>query len=160
MRQGGFAMEWMLMPLKRYAEFSGRSRRKEYWMYFLFLIIVGFVLGLIEGVMGLQQTVAGIYGPLSLLFALATFIPSLAVGIRRLHDTERSGWWILLPILPYALSIAMLFSGNLPMAGIFGFVALGLAIVLLVFMVLDGTKGPNKYGPDPKGGVDADKVFA
>jgi uncharacterized membrane protein YhaH (DUF805 family) len=160
MRQGGFAMEWMLMPLKRYAEFSGRSRRKEYWMYFLFLIIVGFVLGLIEGVMGLQQTVAGLYGPLSLLFALATFIPSLAVGVRRLHDTERSGWWVLLPILPYALSIAMFFSGNLPMAGIFGFVALGLAIVLLVFMVLDGTKGPNKYGPDPKGGVDADKVFA
>jgi uncharacterized membrane protein YhaH (DUF805 family) len=153
-------MEWMLMPLKRYAEFSGRSRRKEYWMYLLLLVIVGFVLGMIEGVMGLQQTVGGVYGPLSAILALATFIPSLAVGVRRLHDTERSGWWMLLPIVPYAVSFAMLFSGNLPMAGIAAMVALGCAIVLLVFMVLDGTKGPNKYGPDPKGGVDADKVFA
>ena len=153
-------MEWMLMPLKRYAEFSGRSRRKEYWMYFLLLIIVGFVLGLIEGVMGLQQTIGGVYGPLSAIFALGTFIPSIAVGVRRLHDTDRTGWWVLLPILPYALSIAMLLSGNLAMAGILAMVALGCAIVLLVFLVLDGTKGPNKYGPDPKGGVDADKVFA
>ena len=158
--KGVNAMEWMLMPLKRYAEFSGRSRRKEYWMYVLLLVIVGVVLGVIEGAMGLQQTVGGIYGPLSLIFVLATFIPSLAVGVRRLHDTERSGWWILLPIVPYALSIFMLFSGSLAMAGILAMVALGLAIVLLVFMVLDGTKGPNKYGPDPKGGVDADKVFA
>ena len=152
-------MEWMLMPLKRYAEFSGRSRRKEYWMYVLGLVIVGFVVGMIEGVLGLAQSV-GPYGPLSAILALATFIPSLAVGVRRLHDTDRTGWWILLPILPYAVSIVMLVSGNLAMAGIAAFVALGLGIVLLVFLVLDGTKGPNKYGPDPKGAVDADKVFA
>jgi len=153
-------MDWMLMPLKRYAEFSGRSRRKEYWMYLLLIVIVGFVLGMIEGVMGLQQSVAGVYGPLSAILALATFIPSLAVGVRRLHDTDRTGWWMLLPILPYAAAFAMLFSGNVAMFGILALVALGCAVVVLVFMVLDGTKGPNKYGPDPKGGVDADKVFA
>jgi uncharacterized membrane protein YhaH (DUF805 family) len=153
-------MDWMLMPLKRYAEFSGRSRRKEYWMYLLLIVIVGFVLGMIEGVMGLQQSVAGVYGPLSAILALVTFIPSLAVGVRRLHDTDRTGWWMLLPILPYAAAFAMLFSGNVAMFGILALVALGCAVVVLVFMVLDGTKGPNKYGPDPKGGVDADKVFA
>ena len=67
---------------------------------------------------------------------------------------------MLLPILPYAAAFAMLFSGNVAMFGILALVALGCAVVVLVFMVLDGTKGPNKYGPDPKGGVDADKVFA
>ena len=152
-------MEWMLMPLKRYAEFSGRSRRKEYWMYVLLLVIVGFVLGAIEGAMGLAQTV-GPYGPLSAIFALGTLIPSIAVGVRRLHDTERTGWWMALPLVPYALAVIMLVTGNLAMAGMVMIAAGILAIVLLVFMVLDGTKGPNKYGPDPKGGVDADKVFA
>lgn len=152
-------MDWMLMPLKRYAEFSGRSRRKEYWMYALGVIIVGVVLGVIEGATGLTGMV-GPYGPLSALFLLATFIPSLAVGVRRLHDTDRVGWWILLPIVPEVLAVAMTMSGNLPVAGILAVVALVAAIVLLVFLVLDGTKGPNKYGPDPKGGVDADKVFA
>ena len=152
-------MEWMLMPLKRYAEFSGRSRRKEYWMYVLFLVIVGFVLGFIEGAVGLAQTV-GPYGPLSAILALGTLVPSIAVGVRRLHDTERTGWWIALPLLPYALSVVMLISGNLAMAGTIMMVAGVLGLVVLVFMCLDGTKGPNKYGPDPKGGVDADKVFA
>ena len=152
-------MDWMLMPLKRYAEFSGRSRRKEYWMYVLGLIIVAVVIGVIEGMTGLTQMV-GPYGPLSALLLLVTFIPSLAVGVRRLHDTDRTGWWMLLPIVPEVLAIALLLSGSLAMAGILGMAALVLAIVLLVFMVLEGTKGPNKYGPDPKGGVDADKVFA
>lgn len=151
-------MEWMLMPLKRYAEFSGRSRRKEYWMYVLGLIIVAIVLGVIEGVLGLTQMI-GPYGPLSALLAIGTLVPSLAVGVRRLHDTNRTGWWILLPIVPELGAVAMLSTGNLPVAGILGIVALVLALVLLVFMVLEGTKGPNQYGPDPKG-VETDKVFA
>ena len=151
-------MEWMLMPLRRYAEFSGRSRRKEYWMYVLGLIIVAVVLGLIEGVLGLTQMI-GPYGPLSALLGIATLVPSIAVGVRRLHDTNRTGWWILLPIVPEIGALAMLQTGNLPVAGILAIVALVLAIVLLVFMVLDGTKGPNQYGPDPKG-VETDKVFA
>jgi uncharacterized membrane protein YhaH (DUF805 family) len=151
-------MEWMLMPLKRYAEFSGRSRRKEYWMYLLGLIIVAILLGVIEGAAGLTQMI-GPYGPLSALLILGTFVPSLAVGVRRLHDTDRTGWWILLPLVPEILAIAMLMTGNLAAAGMLGIAAGILAIVLLVFMVLDGTKGPNKYGPDPKG-VETDKVFA
>lgn len=151
-------MEWMLMPLKRYADFSGRSRRKEYWMYTLFLIIVAVVVGVVEGVLGLSQMV-GPYGPITALFALATLVPNIAVSVRRLHDTNRSGWWILLPIIPYAVVAFLLLSGNLAMAGIAGMVALVAVIALLVFMVLDGTKGDNRFGPDPKG-ADHQEVFA
>ena len=151
-------MEWMLMPLRRYAEFSGRSRRKEYWMYVLLLIIVGVVLGAVEAALGLDKTV-GPYGPLSALLALATFVPSLAVGIRRLHDTDRSGWWMLIAVVPYALMVVLLLSGNIVLAGTVGLVAAACAIGLLVLMVLDGTKGPNRFGPDPKGS-DPVEVFS
>lgn len=120
-------MDWMLMPLRRYAEFSGRSQRKEYWMYFLFLIIVSVVLGIIEGILGINQMIGGAYGPLTALLGLGTLIPNIAVAIRRLHDTDRSGWWLLIALVPL----------------------IG-AIVLLVFYVTDGTKGPNRFGPDPK----------
>lgn len=121
-------MEWATLPLKKYADFSGRARRKEYWMFALLLIVVSFVLGIVEGVVGLTGMV-GPYGPLSALFMLAIIVPSIAVGVRRLHDTGRSGWWMLIGLVPF----------------------IG-AIVLLVFYVLEGTRGPNEYGPDPKEG--------
>jgi uncharacterized membrane protein YhaH (DUF805 family) len=130
-------MEWMTMPLRRYAEFSGRSRRKEYWMFTLMLAILNFVIGIVESTMGLAGTVGGLYGPLSLLVMLAILVPYLAVGARRLHDTGRSGWWLLIGLIP-----------------IIG------AIVLLIFFVLEGTKGPNEYGPDPKGSGAGEAVAA
>ena len=130
-------MEWMLLPLKRYAEFSGRSRRKEYWMFFLFTIMVGIVLGIIDAVLGLNfGSGFGSNGVLGSLFSLATLVPSLAVGIRRLHDTDRSAWWLLLVLLP-----------------IIGW------IVLLVFYCTEGTRGSNRFGDDPKSENLAD-VFA
>ena len=125
-------MDWMLMPLRRYAEFSGRSQRKEYWMYTLFLFIVSIVIGIIEGILGINTMIGGVYGPLTVLLLLGTLVPSIAVGIRRLHDTDRSGWWLLIALVPL----------------------IG-AIVLLVFYVSDGTSGSNRFGPDPKGQVDA-----
>ncbi|HEU0097909.1 MAG TPA: DUF805 domain-containing protein [Allosphingosinicella sp.] len=128
-------MEWATLPLKRYAEFSGRSRRKEYWMFFLLCMVVALVIGFVEGMLGLNNMV-GPYGPLSTLFMLAILVPSIAVGIRRLHDTGRSGWWILIALVP-------LVGG----------------IVLLVFYVLEGVRGPNEYGPDPKG-EDLAQTFA
>ena len=121
-------MEWMLMPLKRYADFQGRSRRKEYWMFFLFIILCAIVIGIIEGILGLNEMVGGLYGPLSLLFILAIFLPSLAVQVRRFHDQDKSGWFVLL--------------GFIPLVG---------GIIVLVFMCLEGTRGPNRFGPDPKG---------
>lgn len=120
-------MEWATLPLKKYAEFEGRSRRKEYWSFFLLVLAGGVVLSLIEGILGLGGMI-GPYGPLTTLFLLALLVPSIAVGVRRLHDTDRSGWWILI--------------GLVPIVG---------GLVLLVFYVLEGTRGPNQYGPDPKG---------
>lgn len=145
-------MEWMLMPLKRYAEFSGRSRRKEYWMFFLLHLIVLFAIGIFGAILGTFSpeafTPEGIGGistggiilfSLFGLYALAIFIPSLAVQVRRLHDTERSGWWVLLGIIPIVNYI--------------GF------IVLLVFYCLEGTKGKNRFGDDPKMSDNAGDVF-
>ena len=135
-------ISWMLLPLRRYAQFSGRACRKEYWHFVLFLIICLIVLSVIETMLGLGTTerwaesvepgfgysagAAHNGGPLMGLFALATLIPSLAVGVRRLHDTDRSGWWLLI--------------GLIPLVG---------AIVLLVFYVEKGTVGPNRFGEDP-----------
>jgi uncharacterized membrane protein YhaH (DUF805 family) len=113
-------MEWYIDVLRKYAEFSGRSRRKEYWMFVLVNLIVSIVLTFTEGLLGGP-------GAVSVLYSLAVFIPTLAVSVRRLHDTERSGWWLLI--------------GLIPVIG---------ALVLLVFMILEGHSGDNDYGSDPK----------
>jgi len=129
-------MEWMLLPIKRYTDFSGRSRRKEYWMFLLGILIVAIVLGIVEGILGLSGMVGGVYGPLTVIFFLAILVPSIAVQIRRFHDQDKSGWFVLLSLIPFV--------GGL---------------IVLVFMCLEGTKGPNRFGPDPKdpGGAE---VFA
>src|SRR5690606_9458415 len=115
-------LEWMLMPIKRYTDFSGRSRRKEYWMYLLGVIIAAIVLSIIESIVGLSGMVGGVYGPLTTIFLLGIIIPSIAVQVRRFHDQDKSGWFVLLGLIP--------FIGGL---------------ILLVFMCLEGTKGPNRF---------------
>ncbi|NBB77904.1 MAG: DUF805 domain-containing protein [Verrucomicrobia bacterium] len=119
-------MNWYLQAFKSYAVFSGRSRRKEYWYFFLFNFIISFVLGFIDGIVGTFSQEAGI-GLLGGIYSLAVLIPGIAVSVRRLHDTERSGWWLLIALVP-----------------IIG------AIVLLVFMVQDSQAGANKFGENPK----------
>ena len=119
-------MSWYLEVLKKYAVFSGRSRRAEYWYFVLFNIIVAIVLSLIDTLLGTFDFVQGI-GLLSGLYGLAVLIPTLAVTVRRLHDIDRTGWWIFINLIP-----------------LIGF------IVLLVFAVTDGTPGSNRYGPNPK----------
>jgi uncharacterized membrane protein YhaH (DUF805 family) len=113
-------MNWYIKVLKQYVDFSGRAQRMEYWMFVLinFLIAVG--LSIIDAVIGL--------GFLSPLYLLAVFLPSIAVGVRRLHDTGRSGWWLLMALLPL----------------------IG-AIVLIIFFIQDSQPGANEYGPNPKG---------
>lgn len=113
-------MNWYLEVLKKYAVFSGRARRKEYWMFILFNFIIVLGLGVVEGL-------AGGPGVLGSLYSLAVLIPSIAVSVRRLHDTNRSGWWLLI--------------GVVPLIG---------AIVLLIFVVQDSQPGENRYGPNPK----------
>jgi uncharacterized membrane protein YhaH (DUF805 family) len=145
-------MEWATLPLKKYAEFTGRSRRKEYWMFVLLCVAVFVVLYLIEGILGLRGMI-GQYGPLTILFELAVLVPSLAVGIRRLHDTNRSGWWLMIGYGPLLVSMVLPFLGlaGLGLAMIVLVIALIGFVALLVFMVMEGTRGPNQYGPDPKG---------
>ena len=119
-------MSWYLEVLKKYAVFSGRARRMEYWMFILFNIIITVVLALIDSLIGTFSPQAGV-GLLGGLYALAVLIPSLAVTIRRLHDTGRSGWWIFISLIP----------------------VIG-GIVLLIFMLLDSQPGENRYGANPK----------
>jgi uncharacterized membrane protein YhaH (DUF805 family) len=119
-------MNWYLQALKNYANFNGRARRKEYWYFVLFNFIVAFVLGFIDGMTGSVSSEGGI-GLLGGIYTLAVLIPGFAVSVRRLHDTERSGWWLLIALVPL----------------------IG-AIVLLVFMVQDSKAGSNQYGENPK----------
>lgn len=122
-------MSWYLAVLKNYVGFSGRARRKEYWFFALFNFIIMLALIFIDVSMMGGNGGTGV-GVLSGLYSLAVLIPSLAVTVRRLHDTDRSGWWILIGIIPL------------------------IGLVLLVFMFLDGTPGNNSYGSDPKGQQD------
>ena len=151
-------IDWAKRPIQKYADFGGRAPRAEYWWFTLAVIIAYIVVSIVENIVGLDKTV-GPYGPISILLMLGTLVPSIAVGIRRLHDTNRSGWWILLPMVPYAIGFALagpaIMSGSmagLGMAGLFFLIGLGCAVALFVFMVLPGTKGDNKYGPDPYAG--------
>jgi uncharacterized membrane protein YhaH (DUF805 family) len=112
-------MNWFVAVVKKYAVFTGRARRMEYWMYTLIYVLIAIVLGLLDAMLGDAQILGG-------LLAIALFLPSLGVTVRRLHDTGRSGWWVLIAFVP--------------IAGV---------IVLLVFMCLAGTSGSNPYGEDP-----------
>ena len=129
-------MDWMLMPLRRYADFAGRSQRKEYWLFVLGYTILFAVLGALGGgLVSLSSWTQDSQIPvgsmltigLLLVLALALFIPSLAVTIRRFHDQDRTGWWVLIVLVPY----------------------LG-GLILIVFMCIEGTRGPNRFGEDPK----------
>lgn len=128
-------MNWYLEVLKKYATFSGRARRKEYWMFFLFNIVITFVLGFLDSMMGLAQQ--GGIGILSGLYCLAVLIPGLAVCVRRLHDTGKSGWWVFIALVPI----------------------LG-ALWLLWLMVKEGDAGANQYGPNPKAGSMGEPAMA
>lgn len=119
-------MKWYLEALKKYAVFSGRSRRKEYWYFVLFNMIITIALAFVDQITGLVSAEAGM-GLLSGIYTLAVLIPDVAVSVRRLHDTGRSGWWLFIILVP-----------------IIG------AIVLFVFMVQDSKPGTNQYGANPK----------
>jgi uncharacterized membrane protein YhaH (DUF805 family) len=119
-------MNWFLLALKKYAEFSGRSRRSEYWYFVLFYVLIYMGLALVDTLTGSFNAASGM-GILSGIYSLGMLIPSIAVGIRRLHDTDRSGWWLLISFVP----------------------VIG-AIVLIVFFFQDSQPGDNRFGPNPK----------
>ena len=115
-------MEWYLKVMKQYADFNGRARRKEYWMFLLFNIIFALVAMLVDNLLGMRINEQIPYGYLYLLYGLATFIPGIAVGVRRLHDVGKSGWFLLIPIYN------------------------------LILLLTDTQFGDNKCVPDPKAG--------
>jgi len=127
-------MNWYLAVLKNYAGFSGRARRKEYWMFALFNMIFLIVAIILDNVLGTAIEDVG-FGLFYFLYALAVLIPGLAVSVRRLHDVGKSGWMILISLIP-----------------IIG------AIWLLVLMVIDSNPGENQYGPNPKESYSVDSA--
>jgi len=152
-------IDWAKRPLQKYADFSGRAARAEYWWFVLAIIVCYVIINIIESLIGINRMVLGIYGPLMVLLWLATLVPQIAVSVRRLHDTNRSGWWLLVVVIPYAILGFMMGraagAGNasgLAAAGLFSLVALAGALVILVLMILPGNKGDNSYGPDPYAG--------
>ncbi|HSC55435.1 MAG TPA: DUF805 domain-containing protein [Phnomibacter sp.] len=113
-------MNWFLVVLKKYAEFNGRARRKEYWYFTLFSTIISFGIAMVEVAVNTEL--------LGTLFSLAILIPSIAVGVRRMHDVDKSGWYLLIPIYN------------------------------LILACTEGTTGPNEYGSDPKSSEFEDEI--
>ena len=111
-------MHWYIKVLKNYAVFDGRARRSEYWYFVLFNFIISFAIGFVEGATGMAQAGSGI---LSTIYSLGVLVPSIAVGVRRMHDVGKSGWYLLIPIYN------------------------------LILACTDGEVGENQYGRDPKG---------
>lgn len=107
-------MDWYLKALKQYAVFTGRARRQEFWWFVLINLIIVVVLG-------------WVWEFLSSLYSLAVLLPAIGVGIRRLHDTGKTGWWLLLHFIPVVGTI-----------------------ILIIFMAQDSEEGSNEYGPNPK----------
>lgn len=126
-------MDWMFMPYRRYADFEGRSCRREYWTFtlFTFIFLLGVATLLVAG--GIGSNDGG--GPLLwigivilVIWSFGSIIPSIAVQVRRFHDQDKTGWLVLLGLVPYIGSV-----------------------IVLVFMCLPGTRGANRYGADPLG---------
>ncbi|HTV83262.1 MAG TPA: DUF805 domain-containing protein [Acidobacteriaceae bacterium] len=118
-------MEWYRMAWQRYAQFDGRSHRKEYWMFVLINLIVSLIL--CAGIFVARSYAVTIAcGIVCCLYGLAAIVPGLAVSVRRLHDIGRSGWWLLIDFIPLG------------------------CFVLLIFFVREGTPGPSEHGPDPR----------
>ncbi len=119
-------MNWYVAVLKKYAVFAGRASRQEYWMFTLINLVIIVAFSILSTAVG--GNIGGIIYTLLFIYDLAVIIPSISVAVRRLHDTDRSGWWIFISLVPLV-----------------GW------IIALVFMVLPSTAGSNKYGANPSG---------
>lgn len=120
--------DWFFDCVKnKYSDFDGRARRKEYWLYTLMMIIINIILQILVGVLSFIPLINVLIWIVVTIIGLGLIVPSLAVTVRRLHDTGKSGWWVLLAFIPVV------------------------CLVLLYFLVLDSQHGSNRYGDNPKG---------
>lgn len=120
---------WMQQPLKKFADFNGRARRMEFWMFIVGIVGAAIITSIIDGILGMGGMMFGYYGPLTTLLLLGTLVPYVACAVRRFHDQDKTGWLVIMAFIPLV------------------------NLVFLVFMFLEGTRGDNQYGPDPKAGV-------
>ncbi len=152
-------MNWYMEVLKKYFVFSGRARRKEFWFFVLFNAIISVALAFVDAMAGTMVYGTGL---ISQLYSLAVFIPAIAVTVRRLHDTDKSGWWILMPtgvimavgILAAVLMPTMREDASPVLAILIGLIALASMVVMFIFMVTDSNPGANKYGENPKNSIE------
>lgn len=154
-------MRWYLHVLRQYAVFRGRARRMEFWSFTLVSLAIYVALMVLDVIL-LGGTI-GTVAVLSTIYSWGVLVPTLAVTVRRLHDTARSGWWLLAFWLPQVVLQALILSGAIDARtleqsagsydvalGLLGLFLLAYGLFLLVLLCLDGTRGPNRYGPDPK----------
>ena len=173
-------MPLMFQPLARYFDFNGRSRRSEYWLWTLFQIVVGMAFGALQGALEPGNPFGAVFAA-RVVYFIALFIPNLAVGVRRFHDINRTGWWIVFPLVVTIIAFIVYISSHgmgfitdienfsklgphpapaeamaamTTLMGPFLWIylpALLASLVTLIFTVLDGTAGPKRFGDDPKG---------
>lgn len=142
-------MHWIIEPFRRSFDYSGRSRRMEYWSYALFAFLALALATFVETRLGIRDDRND---PLRGLLFLGLCIPGLAVAVRRLHDTNRVGWWVVMPVAPILfLMVAVVGELDFAIVPRIAMVAMLLgSIALLALMCVPGTRGPNRFGPDPK----------
>ena len=154
-------IDWATRPLKKYADFSGRAPRAEFWWFYLLLVVAVIVGTIVDSIIG--SKLLGPYGIVTCLVYLALLLPYVAVGVRRLHDTNRTGWWMAPPIVLSVIGLVMMRPAlsdpaavnnpavltSMGPASLVLLAACVLGLVVLVFFLLHGTNGPNNYGDDP-----------
>ncbi|WP_160120733.1 DUF805 domain-containing protein [Rhodovarius lipocyclicus] len=131
--------------LNKYVSFAGRARRAEYWYFMLFNLILTAVAGVLDQMVGMELS------PFSTIVSLVLFLPMLAVSVRRLHDLDKSGWWLLAPMLGLVVMIPAYTSleAAIVLLWLGGLIAFGTGVLLLVWFLSRGTMGANRFGADP-----------
>lgn len=160
-------MKYYIEVLKKYAVFSGRARRKEYWMFFLFNVIFGFAASILDQIINREFGIAALYqghyfstqGYIGALYSLATFVPSLAAVSRRFHDIGKSIWLAWVGMGPFILAFILILIGADIVGTFFIIVGFLSFIWMIVLLATNGQPHANKYGPDPKRGTEFEFDF-
>lgn len=141
-------MQWIIGPLKKYADFSGRASRREFWLFLLFVTLLTVAAHFVDEPDGRNAAVAMNMGIAELSVTLLLLLPSITVGVRRLHDTGRSGWWMMLVYLPWLATLVSQADPALTLASAGALLVGGIAWIVL--LLLPGETGENAFGAPPR----------